>query len=124
MEERFITSTLNHRDESFETSIRPERFADFPGQDDKKAQLEISVKAASQRGDALGHLLLSGPPGLGKTTLAHIISHEMGKNIRTSSGPVRSVPRKPISRQPVTFTTMVPSRKTSSVRRWAQPETR
>jgi Holliday junction DNA helicase RuvB len=92
MTEDFTTSTLNQRDDSFEANLRPESFAEFPGQEDKKAQLEISVKAAKQRGDALGHLLLSGPPGLGKTTLAHIISNEMGKNIRTSSGPVIEKP--------------------------------
>jgi Holliday junction DNA helicase RuvB len=91
-EERFITSTLNNREDSFEASLRPATFAEFPGQDDKKAQLEISVRAASQRGDALGHLLLSGPPGLGKTTLSHIIANELGKNIRTSSGPVIEKP--------------------------------
>ncbi len=92
MTERFATSTLNQRDETFEANLRPETFDEFPGQEDKKAQLQISVKAAKQRGDALGHLLLSGPPGLGKTTLAHIISNEMGKSIRTSSGPVIEKP--------------------------------
>ncbi len=91
-EERFITSTLNQRDESFEATLRPATFDEFPGQDDKKKLLEISVRAARQREEALGHLLLSGPPGLGKTTLAHIISHEMDKNIKTSSGPVIEKP--------------------------------
>lgn len=91
-EERFITSTLNKRDEKFEATLRPQRFSEFPGQDDKKAQLEICVRAACQRSEALGHLLISGPPGLGKTTLAHIIANEMGKSIKTSSGPVIEKP--------------------------------
>ena len=91
-EERFISSTLNNKDENFENSLRPQSFAEFPGQEDKKAQLKISVTAARKRGDALGHLLLSGPPGLGKTTLANIIANEMGKNIKTSSGPIIEKP--------------------------------
>ncbi len=92
MSEEFVHSTLNKRDESFEATLRPQSFTEFPGQEDKKAQLEISVQAARERGDSLGHLLLSGPPGLGKTTLAHIIANEMSKTIRTSSGPVIEKP--------------------------------
>ena len=91
-DKRFITSTLNVREEKFEATLRPQFFAEFPGQEDKKAQLQISVQAASERAEPLGHLLLSGPPGLGKTTLAHIIANEMGKNIRGSSGPVIEKP--------------------------------
>jgi holliday junction DNA helicase RuvB len=90
--EPFVHSHLNQRDDKFEAGLRPQTFAEFPGQDDKKAQLQISVQAAGERGEPLGHLLLSGPPGLGKTTLAHIIAHEMGKNIKTSSGPVIEKP--------------------------------
>ena len=90
--ERFVTSTLNKKDESLDSSLRPKSFEDFPGQDKKKEQLQIFVEAAKQRNEALDHLLLSGPPGLGKTTLAHIIATTREKNIKTSSGPVIEKP--------------------------------
>jgi Holliday junction DNA helicase RuvB len=91
-EEKFITSTLNRREEKFDSSLRPLTFDDFPGQDGQKAKLQIFVQAAKERGDALGHVLLSGPPGLGKTTMAHIIAESRGTNIKTSSGPVIEKP--------------------------------
>jgi len=91
-DERFITSTLNKREEQLDNSLRPQQFDDFPGQDSKKEQLKIFVNAAKRRNEALGHLLLSGPPGLGKTTLAHIIANSRGTNIKTSSGPVIEKP--------------------------------
>lgn len=91
-EERFVTSTLNKKDERLDSSLRPKSFAEFPGQEKKKEQLEIFVEAAKQRDDPLDHLLLSGPPGLGKTTLAHIVAIGRGKNIKTSSGPVIEKP--------------------------------
>ncbi len=90
--ERFISSTLNKRDQEFEKTLRPPDFDSFPGQDKVKEKLELYVKAAIGRDEPLGHLLLSGPPGLGKTTLAYIIAHERGTNIRTASGPVVEKP--------------------------------
>ena len=72
---------------AFEKSLRPEIFSEFEGQDKVKERLEIAVTAASQRKEPIDHLLLSGPPGLGKTTIAHIIAKAMGANLRATSGP-------------------------------------
>jgi len=90
--ERFITSTLNRKDETAEKTLRPQAFASFPGQDKVKERLEVYVGAAKNRSEPLGHLLLSGPPGLGKTTLAYIIANEKGAKIKSSSGPVIEKP--------------------------------
>jgi Holliday junction DNA helicase RuvB len=86
MAERSI-STLNKPDAALELTLRPSLFSDFTGQAKVKERLEIAVQAARQRGEALDHLLLSGPPGLGKTTLAHIIAKSMGAAIKCTSGP-------------------------------------
>jgi Holliday junction DNA helicase RuvB len=79
---------LSEKDQEFELKLRPSRFADFAGQRRVLEQLELAVQAARQRGDVLDHVLLSGPPGLGKTTLAYILAAEMGSNVRVTSGPV------------------------------------
>ncbi len=81
------TDELGKPDAAFETSLRPEAFAEFKGQDKVKERLEIAVTAAKQRKEPIDHLLLSGPPGLGKTTLANIIAKAMGANMRATSGP-------------------------------------
>lgn len=91
-EERFITSQLNKRQDEFECTLRPQQFADFPGQNKVKERLQVLVKAAYDRDDALEHILLSGPPGLGKTTLAHIIANQRGKSLKATSGPVVEKP--------------------------------
>jgi len=87
MAERPI-STLNKPDVVLELTLRPSLFSDFTGQAKVKERLEIAVAAAKQRGEALDHILLSGPPGLGKTTLAYIIAKAMGTNLKSTSGPI------------------------------------
>lgn len=78
--------------DDFEISVRPKTLGDYIGQDSVKENVKICIEAAKQRGDALDHVLLYGPPGLGKTTLSMIIAHEMGVNIRTTSGPAIEKP--------------------------------
>jgi Holliday junction DNA helicase RuvB len=91
MEERIVSSILQP-DEGEEARIRPLRLGEFIGQTGVKESLVIAIEAAKARGEPIDHLLFSGPPGLGKTTLAHIIAHEMGSSIRATSGPILERP--------------------------------
>ena len=90
--ERIISGTAAAEEEAVERAIRPRRLAEYVGQSPVKTQLEIFIRAAGQRGEALDHVLIFGPPGLGKTTLAHIIAAELGVNLRQTSGPVLERP--------------------------------
>src|SRR6185503_4762336 len=81
------------QEEALERALRPRQLQEYVGQAKTREQLEIFIGAARKRGEALDHVLLFGPPGLGKTTLSHIIAHELGVNLRQTSGPVLEKPK-------------------------------
>src|ERR1700694_2599176 len=87
-EQGIVSASLREEERQFETALRPNRLADFAGQSKVKENLAIAIEAAKHRGEAMDHVLLYGPPGLGKTTLAGIIAAELGVGLQQTSGPV------------------------------------
>src|SRR3954453_15637191 len=91
MDDRLVTAAKVDEDAQYEAGLRPRVLDDYIGQDSVRENLQVSIAAARHRSEALDHVLLYGPPGLGKTTLAYVIANELGVSVRATSGPVLEV---------------------------------
>src|SRR6476646_5618509 len=92
MDDRLVTASRVDEDAQYEAGLRPRKLDEYIGQDRIRENLQVAIAAAKQRGEPLDHVLLHGPPGLGKTTLAYVIGNEMGVSVRATSGPVLERP--------------------------------
>src|ERR1700738_517993 len=92
MDDRLVTATRVDEDAQYDAGLRPRRLDEYIGQDRIRENLQVAIAAAKQRGEPLDHVLLHGPPGLGKTTLAYVIANEMGVPVRATSGPAIEKP--------------------------------
>src|ERR1041384_3998435 len=91
-DDRLVTAVKADEDAQYEAGLRPRRLDEYIGQDRVRENLQVSIAAARQRAEALDHVLLYGPPGLGKTTLAYVIGNELGSAVKATSGPVLEKP--------------------------------
>ena len=96
--ERTVNPVISQDESTYEITLRPRSFDEFIGQDKIKDNLKVFIEATGKRKEPLDHVLFCGPPGLGKTTLAHIIATELRVNIKTTSGPVLERPDQPANR--------------------------
>ena len=116
--DRAVSPVELPEDAKTDLTLRPSALDDFIGQDTLKRQLSTFLSAAKKRNEPIEHTLLYGPPGLGKTTLAHIIAREMGKNIRVTSGPAIEIVLISLVSRSIFFRSIIRMRLLSNVRKW------